>query len=298
MPSRVRHLFWHYVGWKVGYIIRQEVATYHPDLVLVLKGEMILANTLRTLKNMNNAPRLATWWVDNPLLYDEQVPWPIFPSCVPIYDHVFMFDYAYFASLHELGAKQITFLPCACDPELYHPAPPQVIARSGLQSSVCFIASFYPRRGDLLASMLNIPGLALWGPGWEKYLADTKSQAIFRGSTLPPSSVSVAYQASSIVLNSHHPQTKIAGLNTRAFEAPACGAFQIMDYIPQMESMLTPGKEVVVYRSPSEAASLVRDFVNNRTELQRIAHIGRQRVLEEHTYYHRMKAALSAVGWL
>ncbi len=297
-PNLLRQLFWISNGWQLDRLLQEVARNYSPDLVLVLKGETILPFTLRKIKQLPNSPTVATWWVDNPLFYDERDRWRIFPWCVPLYDHLFIFDYSYFTPLQQEGAKKITFLPCACDPSLYHPEQAETIRQSGLQSSVCFIGAFYPKRGLLLEPMSGIPNVGIWGSGWDSFLERTRDKTginIFRGESLPAGKVSLAYQSAAIVLNSHHPQTKRAGLNTRAFESIACGAFQLMDYVPEMESLLRPGHEVVIYHSPQEAASVAKEFLANPEARQRIANQGYERVLAEHTYRHRMQTLLEVL---
>jgi spore maturation protein CgeB len=295
-PDLLRQLFWISNGWQLDHLIQEAVRNSSPDLVLVLKGETILPFTLRKIKQMPNSPVVAVWWVDNPLLYDERDQWRIFSWCIPLYDHLFIFDYAYFEPLQKKGAKRITFLPCACNTSLYYPEQAEAISQSDLQSSVCFIGAFYPNRGLLLEAMSDIPNVGIWGPGWDPFLAQVHAKVdgnIFRGESLPTGKVSLAYQSSAIVLNSHHPQTKRAGLNTRAFEAPACGAFQLMDYVPEMESLLEPGRDVAVYHTPQESAEVAKEYLANPEARQRIARYGYDRVLAEHTYLHRMQRLLA-----
>lgn len=297
-PNLLRQLFWISNGWQLDYSIQEAVRQGSPDLVLVLKGETILPFTLRKIKQLARPPIMVTWWVDNPLFYDERDKWWIFPKNVPFYDHLFIFDYAYFEPLQLEGAKRITFLPCACDPSLYHLENEKAIRQSGLQSSVCFIGAFYPNRGLLLESVSDVPNVGIWGPGWGPFLEKMRGKIekkVFRGDDLPAGKVSLAYQASTIVLNSHHPQTKIAGLNTRAFEAIACGAFQLMDYVPEMEQLLKPGDEVAVYHSPAEVNFLAREFLKDAPARQKIIRKGRERVLAEHTYKHRIQTLLNAL---
>ncbi|GBL18643.1 hypothetical protein EMGBS3_03490 [Anaerolineaceae bacterium] len=175
------------------------------------------------------------------------------------------------------GARKISFLPCACDPALYHPEPAELVRRSSLESSICLIGTFSPARGVMLESLAGIDNIAIWGPGWQptlKQLRGKLAHNIFRGEGLPPGQVSHAYQSAPIVVNTHGPQTKLGGLNTRAFEVPACGAFQLMDYVPEMEALLQPGHDVAVYRTPQEAGTLAREYLADPEARQRIARQG------------------------
>ena len=150
----------------------------------------------------------------------------------------------------------------------------------------------------MLEGLAGIDDIAIWGSGWQptlKQLRGKLAQNIFRGEGLPPGQVSLAYQSAPIVINTHGPQTKLGGLNTRAFEVPACGAFQLMDYVPEMEPLLQPGHDVAVYRTPQEAGAVAREYLVEPEARQRIARQGHARVLAEHTYQHRMQTLLAAL---
>lgn len=292
----IRQLFWAVMmSQEIDKRLIALAEKFMPDLVLVLKGEMVLPKTLRKLKELSSKPFLANWWVDNPIYQDDKHKWLIFPRCVPHYDHLFIFDRSYFQALEDLGARKISFLPCAADSKNYYPVSLSVGQSSQLACNVCFIASYYPARGELIAPFLDVPGLAIWGGGWTDFLERKGVRdvhRIVRGQYLQIEDVNKAYQAARFVLNSHHPQSKRGGLNSRAFEIAASGGAQLMDYIPEMEELLVPGEEVIVYRSPQEGADLARELVKNHAIRDRIAKAGHERVMAEHTYKHRMRTIL------
>jgi spore maturation protein CgeB len=68
-----------------------------------------------------------------------------------------------------------------------------------------------------------------------------------------------------------------------------------MDYVPEMEDLLKPGEEVIVYRSPAEGATLAKEFIKDPGARDKIAHAGYERVMAEHTYTHRMKTILDNI---
>ena len=295
----IRQMFWFMLmGREIDRNLVKLAVTFQPDLVVVLKGEVILPKTLVKLKKISSKPVLVNWWVDNPIFQDEKHRWLIFPYCVPQYDQLFVFDYAYFEPLRKLGAKKISFLPCAADPAQYHPEDLTIEQRLRLQCNICFIATFYRARGDLIAPFLNIPNVAIWGGGWSEFLEKAgirDIKKIVRGEHLPTEDVNRAYQTANVVINSHHPQTKQAGLNSRAFEIPASGGAQLTDHVSGMEDLLIPGEEVLVYNSPEEGAALAKELINDPGIRSKIARAGYERVISEHTYVHRMKTILDNI---
>lgn len=299
LPLPIRQMFWFLLmGREIDRNLIKSAESFQPELVIVLKGEIILPKTLDKLKRLKSRPVVVNWWVDNPILQNEKHKWLIFPRCVPHYDRIFVFDYAYFEPLKRQGAKKIVFLPCAADPEQYHPEQLTLEKKERFASNVCLIASFYKARGDLIAPFLNIPGVAIWGGGWTEFLksAGIKNiQDIVRGEYLPIEDVNRAYQSAAVSLNSHHPQTKQAGLNSRAFEIPASGGLQLTDYVPGMEELLIPGEEVIAFKTPSEGAEIVMELINDPATRNKIAKAGHERVMANHTYFHRMQTIFNSI---
>jgi spore maturation protein CgeB len=300
-PYFIKHTGYFFRGINFGKELYKMAYEFQPDLILVLKGEIILPGTLRKLKELDSKPGIATWWVDNPIISGEGHRWLTFPRCVPHYDKIFIFDYSYIEQLKKLGAKELIFLPCAADPDIYHPEALTSQQLEQFKSSICFVWSFYPSRAELLRPFLDIPDIGIWGGGWEQYLRQNGKNDlshIVRGVSLKPEDVSRAYQAASVVINSHHSQTKKAGLNTRSFEILASGGLELVDYVPGMEDLLVPGEEVIVYRDPHEGAQLARSAMENPDRFIEIKRKGYERVLKEHTYYHRVRKILSSFSMI
>lgn len=310
IKGRLRIRSWPYFIKHSGYFVRgvsfesricKEAAEFQPNLILVLKGEIILPGTLRKLKKIDSKPAIATWWVDSPIVSGEGHRWLTFPHCVPHYDRFFVFDYSYMEQLARLGAKELVFLPCAADPGIYRPKALMTDELERFKSSVCFVWSFYPSRGDLLEPFLDISDIGIWGGGWDEYLRQRgkrDSSQFVRGISLKPEDVSKAYQAALVAVNSHHVQTKIAGLNTRSFEIPASGGLELVDYVPGMEELLMPGEEVIVYKDPKEAAELAQAVMDNPDGFADVRRKGYERVLREHTYYHRIEKILASFSMI
>ena len=298
LPDGVRNLLTQValltMGYRTNARLIREAKLFRPDIILVLKGETLFPDTLRKLKKETRAV-LITWWVDNPIRSNERHRWLLFPRCVPLFDAVFVFDRAYEPLLLELGAKQVNYLPCAADPHIYRSRNLTDHERSTYSSSVVMIASYYPKRGAIIRELLEEPGLAVWGgPDWKPFF-DSLSEAshrVWRGGRLSPVFANVAYQAAGIVINVHHAQSKRGGLNMRAFETSAAGVVQLMDYVPEMEPLLSPGREVVCFSSQTEVRDLIRELLIDQELRRRIASAAQERVLDEHTFFHRMGQVL------
>ena len=79
-----------------------------------------------------------------------------------------------------------------------------------------------------------------------------------------------------------------AAVNQRAFDVPACGAFLLTDHQEALEEAFELGKEVIAFEEVEEIPDLVRFYLHNPGKREAIAAQGRKRVLQEHTYKHRL----------
>jgi spore maturation protein CgeB len=76
--------------------------------------------------------------------------------------------------------------------------------------------------------------------------------------------------------------------SVRLFEAAACGTPIISDYWPGLDTILAPGKHILVARSGDEVLSYVREFPDS--ERRELARRARNHVLAHHTAAHRAVA--------
>jgi spore maturation protein CgeB len=95
------------------------------------------------------------------------------------------------------------------------------------------------------------------------------------------------YSSSRLVLNVTRRDMVMAGYSpsVRLFEAAACGATIVSDNWPGLDQFLTPGKEILLASSTSDAQRYLSDI--DSSELWRIGNNARQRVLAEHSSEHR-----------
>lgn len=96
------------------------------------------------------------------------------------------------------------------------------------------------------------------------------------------------YNACTVNFNATSIQMGTA-VNQRVFDVPACGAFLLTDHQESIEGLFEVGKEVVTYKDRGEIADLVRFYLRDDAARETIAGKGRERVLAEHTYRHRIR---------
>ncbi len=262
-----------------------------PELTVVLKGELLTDDGVRALRQEVRGP-VVTWWTDDPWRYPSSVErWRL-------YEHAFIFDRSYVRRLASTGLTQAHFLPCACDESVYYPRRLSWPERMRYQCQIAFVGWYDPNRANVVRTLSGYT-VGIWGQGWtsreaRRILNGRIPRLRLRGYVRDAQAAKI-YSAATIGLNIHHGQSCEAGLNTRTFELLAAGAFELVDAIPSMDELLTPGEEVVTYHSPDEARALVRYYLDRPAERTRIAERGRARVLREHTYLNRMQTLLRTV---
>ncbi|MCC7202943.1 MAG: glycosyltransferase [Nitrospirae bacterium] len=96
------------------------------------------------------------------------------------------------------------------------------------------------------------------------------------------------YNACKINFNATNLQMGRA-VNQRVFDVPACGAFLLTDDQDALRDLFDTGKEVITYKDKEEIPDLLKFYLKNPQERMRIAERGRERVVREHTYVHRIK---------
>jgi spore maturation protein CgeB len=155
------------------------------------------------------------------------------------------------------------------------------------QSDVCFVGTMYPERIELLNSV-NWDGIdtKFIGPNLE-----APNGMISMGATnrLPNTEVAKYYAGAKICLNidrtvtgecvngtQHISEGEAWSLGPRAYEIAASGSFQIGQRRAEMEELF--GGLVPTFRTADELESLVRHYLNNDEERQRLAKLQMERV--------------------
>ncbi|MBC8432297.1 MAG: glycosyltransferase [Desulfobacterales bacterium] len=103
------------------------------------------------------------------------------------------------------------------------------------------------------------------------------------------------YQKSKINLNISRLQLR-ATVNQRIFDVPAAGGFLLTDKTFELEQYLQPDKEVGVFENAGELKDKVNYYLANEKERIAISASARRRVLNEHTYAHRMSKIIRMLG--
>jgi len=109
-----------------------------------------------------------------------------------------------------------------------------------------------------------------------------------------------AFDQSKICLNLSNPwhHGSMPQIKGRHFEIPQNGGFQICTPADDLDSYFENGKEIVVVESVSELIEKMNYYLEHPAEREAIAQAGRERMLKEHQWHHRLENIFKDVGVL
>jgi spore maturation protein CgeB len=272
------------------------VSKESPDLLLIIQGDHVFPATIETIKKVVSCPIVSYIWDDpfNTHNNHDDYRKSNFKKGIPLYDFIFVFDTFYIDEIKRQGSKKVKYLPLATNPNRYKDISVTEQDRSDYGYDVCFIGLPFENRVEIFECLSDY-NLGVFGDQWTKYfiLKGQKTPSYYKGKAIGEI-VHKTYLSSKIVLNIHHPQS-IEGLNTRTFDIPACGAFEMVDYKKNVEKHFETDKEIVTFRNVNELKSKIDIYLKNGDLRKTISERGKQRVLNEHTWVHRASDLITAL---
>jgi SAM-dependent methyltransferase len=156
---------------------------------------------------------------------------------------------------------------------------------------VTFVGGISPVHGkgtELLEQLARLTPLEFWGYGADTLASGSPISNRHHGEIWGLEMFRLLAQ-SGITINRHIDVAENYANNMRLFEATGCGALLITDYKDNLNDLFEIGKEIVVYRSVEECASLINYYLAHPAAADEIAKAGQARTLRDHKYDQRMK---------
>jgi spore maturation protein CgeB len=198
---------------------------------------------------------------------------------------------------HRYGAPAARALYCSVDPDMYRP---QALTA---QWDLGYMGTYSPDRQPALDRLLLEPArqartlrCLVAGPKYPDTLHWPEN--VSRLAHVEPARHRWLYCSQRYTLNLTRADMVAAGYSpsVRLFEAAACGTPIISDYWEGLDSLLVPGREILVAGSTRDVLGIMADVPESeRVALGRRA---RERVLAAHTSAHRARELESYVGEL
>ncbi|HYD75019.1 CgeB family protein [Ramlibacter sp.] len=188
----------------------------------------------------------------------------------------------------EFGSPRARVLYCSVDPQLYYPEPQPAAWDLG------YMGTYSDDRQPGVDRLLLQPARA-WGDGrfivaGPQYPAGIVWPAnVEYRPHLPPAEHRAFYNRQRFTLNITRADMVQAGWSpsVRLFEAAACGTPIVSDRWAGLETLFTPGREIVLADGPAEVLAVLRDL--GEDERLAMAERARRRILERHTAAHRAR---------
>jgi len=255
--------------------LAKTLADFSPDLVIILNHPSIPRDAESLLRQALGPGIPIVGW-----LCDSVAAIPSGHDA--LLDGVYYFDSASLPVLHDhyRGSRaRLEFLPLAANPRRY--ACHDIDIRSR-QPRLVFAGNCTPARQRLFAEYRSLgKHLDLYGPhagNWPR---------VWRNRKLSSAALARVYQQYLANLNLLQAGNTINGLNLRAFEIPCAGGLASYPAVPDLARCFTPHEEVLVYQSAADLAEIVSTLLRHPEQAQAITRAGHQRVMREHTFYHR-----------
>jgi spore maturation protein CgeB len=181
------------------------------------------------------------------------------------------------------GAQRAVPLYCSFDPEEYHPAPLPKYA-----CDVSYMGTYAADRQEKVETLFCEPArrlaskrFILAGPQYPRSIRWPHN--VRRITHLNPRWHASFYSSSLFTLNVTRREMVLAGYSpsVRLFEAAGCGATIVSDNWAGLETLLSPGEEILLADSAEDVITYLHDM--DRSEIQRIGRHAQERVLAEHT---------------
>ena len=265
--------------------LRAAVARFQPDWVLVIRAHQFVdAALVADLKSNLGVQKVVGWNVDGPgwafdLLADAA-----------IFDRYFCIH----REGYEPARDRIEYLPAfGVDTELYHPGQ---IGPGRFLHDIVFVGGANSRRQAIVEKLLDLP-LEIYG-SWlhrrNRFKWALRKRVRAKG--IWGADVVALYRSSRIVLNiSSWDPVKFGGLNLRIFDVPACGAFLLTDFSPELAEFYTLGKDIVCFDNVDDLREKLSYYLEHEEEREAIARSGYERSLSLPTVTDRIRCLIAAV---
>jgi spore maturation protein CgeB len=282
LVRNLANLFWLN---KINDEMKEIAETFHPDLVLSIKGEAVKPRTIEWIKDKLGA-KTALWYPDDPRFFNSLVK-----HIAPSYDHIFTASEKAIDMYKEIGCEKVHFLPFACEPTVHKRLIPSGEESISNDLDVVFVGIYTRRRGKLIKA-LEKAGIKVevYGPYWRYF---KRSNNVHDG-VYGPEMVKV-FNLAKMVLNIHMEDDLPYKVNMRTFEATGCGALLLTDYAYGMEEMFRVNEELVTYADEDELLELAKYYLHAEGEREAIGKKAQEKAYSKHTYEKRITELISKV---
>ena len=275
----------------------RKVETWKPDVVFFLKGETILVEAIREIRERFH-PILMQWYPDSPFNVEVKNATRDSIASIPLFDCYFIYAKSLIQPLEARGAKRVEYLPFCYDPEMLR--PPDVVPevdRTKYSTDAVFAGTWEPMREWWLEKITEFD-LSVWGNMWERMKENSPLRTKWKGAAIYGDEISKLFAVSKIHLNFLREQNSDSN-NVRSFEIPGFGGFLLTQRSKeQSEDLFIEGKEIACFESVDELKEKIAYYLRHDDERLEIARRGHERAVREHQAIHRLARVVDVANEL
>ena len=270
--------------------IWQEIISFNPDAILVIKGEMLRPDFLDKIRKRNIITVL--WQSDDPWRFNKESN--LGKEISAYYDIVFTSEKNSLHLYERINVKA-KWLPFACNPN-FKQAERNITQK---EVDVMFLGAPFPYRVQVVKNLNKDKKLKeysfvfygntlddKWNKNVTKYWEDRVSF-----DDLPQ-----YLQKSKINLAFSDQPDEYLSLKLRHFEIPGYKNFMLAQNFSYLGDLFELGKEIEVYESYEELVEKIDFYLRDTSARSLIEKRGYERVLSEHTYEHRAEKILNEIS--
>ncbi|MBM6618238.1 CgeB family protein [Bacillus suaedaesalsae] len=270
---------------------------FQPDLAVSIVGYNLDKELIKFLQQLNI--KFGLWLTEDPFYIDSSI------KLIEDINYIFTIDLgAYEFYKRNYPLKNIYHLPLGTDPSLYFP-----IQSADKVYDICIVGYPYPERVDIVNQILDNTTftIILVGPTWKRYLTKQKLKSNIKiiNKWLEPEKVREIFNYSKIIINSHrsHQFSKNKNslgienksINNRTFDIAANGGFQLISYKQDLGFHFNRNNEIIPFTDNKECLHLIDFYLENEELRDNYSNNARERVLNEHTFEHRLTYLIKCI---
>jgi len=297
--------------WQSHEDLDERLREVKPD-ILVISQRSIRYKVLPVLKTARADGTKVFIWVDS-LFYQEPEAADILTHDDPGDVYHGETEEPWMERFRKETGKRYTVTPNAANHRLHFPTKPV----KKYECDIAFLGANLPSKQEafktLLFPLVKRHRVRIYGPGWTfsdhvlRSLAGICRKAGWmKGNdwlsrkriSVPPEEENQLYSSAKVAINFHERGETLKThviLNERTFKIPACGGFEICDFVPPLRKYFTED-EMVMAEDDGDWFEKIDYYLHHENERKKIQAAGTARARRDHTYLNRAEQMLKCLN--
>lgn len=270
---------------KINHALVTDIKENKYDLMIVVRGDFITANTLSFAKTV--IPVVVNWNSDD--FCNSMNTSKCMLDCIPLYDCVFTPRNHLASEYISMGAKYVQPLNWYYRPGLLYPQ--HKINNVNFVYDISFVGSWSKYREDVISPVCDL-GLRTCGWGWSKKSSNSFIKKVNSNPQISMDEMMCVFASSKININILTKENRDT-TNLRNFEVPAAGGFQLSERSDEILQLFDEDSEIVCFGDAIELKSKAFFYLKNEDSRKRIALRGYERLIRcNHSIVDRARQIL------